>query len=293
MLYLLLFAAPADLIVVNANVLTLDAKNTTARALAVTGGKLTAVGTAADVRKLAGPKTVTLDAGGKTLLPGLYDSHVHPIGAVTTDLADPPPVLRSLKEAFRFIRDRAKGKPKGEWIVLRYVFPTRLDEARFPTLAELDDAAPDHPVLFHAGPAGMVNSAALKVSKITRDTKSPRNGMIVKDARGEPTGMIRSAYGALKGVPSAGERVTPEKLRAGVRELFARYNEQGLTSVADRNGSLSGLALYRDLAKKGELTVRVNAALGFDANQTPEQADKRLKQYEEAGGPTEIGRAHV
>jgi predicted amidohydrolase YtcJ len=289
MLYLLLFAAPADLIVVNANVLTLDAKNTTATAVAVQDGKLIAVGSDADVKKLAGPKTVTIDAGGKTLLPGLYDSHVHPIGVVNTELGDPPPVIRSLKDAFAVIRARAKEKPKGQWIVLRFVFPTRLDEARFPTKAELDEAAPDHPVLFHAGPAGMVNSAALKHSGITRDTKSPRAGMVVKDEHGEPTGMIRNAYGVLKGVPSAGAKVTQEKLRAGVKELFAKYNEHGLTSVADRNGSRSGLAMFRDFAKKGELTVRVNVALGFDANQTPEQAEKTLKEFEKEGGPTGSG----
>src|SRR4051812_22184291 len=111
MLYLLLFAAPADLVVVNANVLTLDASNTVARALAVSDGKLVAVGSEADVKKLVGPKTVTIDAGGKTLLPGLYDCHVHPIGVVTTQLADPPPVIRSLKEAFRAIREQAKARP--------------------------------------------------------------------------------------------------------------------------------------------------------------------------------------
>ena len=67
------------------------------------------------------------------VLPGLYDSHVHPLGVVTTELASPPPVLRSLKDAFAYIRNKAKTTPKGEWIVLRFAFPTRLDEARFPT----------------------------------------------------------------------------------------------------------------------------------------------------------------
>lgn len=289
MWYLLLFAAPADLIVVNANVLTLDSKNTTARAVAIADGKFIAVGSEADVKKHAGPKTVMLDAGGKMLLPGLYDSHVHAIGCVTTELAEKPPVIRSLKEAFQYIRSQAKELPKGDWIVLRYVFPTRLDEARFPTKAELDEAAPDHPVLFHAGPAGMVNTAALKRSGVTRETKSPSGGMVVKDEHGEPTGMIRNAYGVLKGVPRVGDKIAPDQLRAGVRQLFAKYNELGLTSVADRNSSKSGLTLYRELASKGELTVRVNVAFGFDANQTPEQAEKRLKEYESDGGPTGTG----
>src|SRR5205085_641142 len=108
-----------------------------------------------------------------------------------------------LKDVFAHIRKQAAVTPAGEWIVLRYVFPTRLEETRFPTRAELDEAAPKHPVLFHAGPAGVVNSLGLKVSGVTRDTANPRGGVVVKDpATGEPTGLLRNAYGVLKGVPS-------------------------------------------------------------------------------------------
>ncbi len=289
-LLLSLLAAPADLIVHNAHVVTVDAKFSTARAVAVADGKITAVGDDATVLKHKGPKTRVIDAKGKTVLPGLYDSHVHPVGVVTTELADPPPVLRSLKEAFAFIRERAADLPEGRWIVLRYTFPTRLDEGRFPTKAELDAAAPKHPVLFHAGPAGMVNSRALEISKITRDTKSPSTGMVVKDpGTGEPTGMIRNAYGLLKGVPREGDKVSAKDLRAGVKKLFRLYNERGLTSVADRNGSKSNLDLYRSLAKEGELTLRVNCSRGFSASSNAEELEKRLKQLEEEGGPTGKG----
>lgn len=288
-LMLCLFAAPApaDAVLLNADVLTLDVKSTRAQAIAVRDGRIVAVGTDAAVKKLIGPKTVQWDAKGRMVLPGLYDSHVHPVGVVSTELADPPPVIRSLKDAFRHIREQAKERPKGTWIHLRFVFPTRLDEARFPTKAELDEVAPDHPVLFNAGPASMVNSKALEVSKITRDTPSPPNGMLVKDPKtGEPTGLLRSATGLLKDVPGGGGRVTPEKLRAGVIRQFALYNAEGLTSVSDRNGSRSNLSLYRDLAKKGELTVRVNCSRGFNAGGTPEQMEKSLKEMETDGGPT-------
>ena len=155
-----LSAPDADLIIRNAKVLTLDAKSTVAQAVAVAGGKIVAVGSDADVMKHKGDGTRVIDAKGKTVLPGLYDSHVHPLGVVTTELADPPPVVRSLKAAFAHIRAQAKDRKKGEWIVLRYVFPTRLDEARFPTKAELDEVAPDHPVLYHAGPAGVAHMTA-------------------------------------------------------------------------------------------------------------------------------------
>ena len=89
----------------------------------------------------------------------------------------------------------------------------------------------------------MVNSKALEVSKITKDTKSPKAGMIVKDEKtGEPTGMIRNAYQALRGVPREDDRVAPKDLRAGVLKMFRLYNEQGLTSIADRNGRPGGFA---------------------------------------------------
>jgi predicted amidohydrolase YtcJ len=269
----------------------LDAKSTVVEALAVRDGRIVARGTTAAMKEYIGPKTQQMDAGGKRILPGLYDSHTHPLGAVTTQLAAPPPVIPSLKEAFRVIGERTRTTPKGEWIVLRYVFPTRLDEARFPTLAELDAVAPEHPVLFHAGPAAMINSAALKRSGITAETKSPRGGMVVKDERGQPTGMMRNAYGLLKGVPREGDAVPREKRMAGLRELFGRYNSLGLTSIADRNGSGEGLRLYQELARDGKLTVRVNMARSFDGNQTAEQAERRLKEYEAetGGGPTGAG----
>ena len=121
-------------------------------------------------------KTRVIDAGGKTVLPGLYDSHTHPVGAATSEAGDPIPDLRSIPEVFDFIKKRAATTPEGNWIVIRYAFPTRLKEARFPTKAELDAVAPKHPVLYHAGPAGIANSMALEVSGVTKDTKNPPAG---------------------------------------------------------------------------------------------------------------------
>jgi predicted amidohydrolase YtcJ len=124
----------------------------------------------------------------------------------------------------------------------------------------------------------MVNSAALVVSKITRDTPNPRAGMIVKDPKtGEPTGMIRNAYSALKGMPRESDRVSPTDRKEGVKKLFRLYNEQGLTSVADRNASPAALKLYRELARDGELTLRVNVAPSFNPYGTREQTVKRLE----------------
>jgi predicted amidohydrolase YtcJ len=286
-------AADADLIVRNAKVVTVDARFSVAEALAVKDGKLVAVGTDVEVRKHQGAATKVIDAGGKTLLPGLMDSHTHPLGAALSEWKEPLPDLRSLKDVFAYIRKKAETTKDGDWIVVRYAFPTRLDDARFPTKAELDAAAPKHPVLYHAGPAGVANSMALKVSGVTKDTKNPAAGVVVKDpATGEPTGMLRNAYGVLKGVPGEDPALTKADKLAALKKLFRLYNERGLTSVADRNGSREGLDLYRELHKAGELNVRVNVARGFSPGGTREQVAKRfddLPGADKLGGPTGVG----
>jgi predicted amidohydrolase YtcJ len=202
---------------------------------------------------------------------------------VSTELADPPPLIRSLKDAFAYIKKQAAVLKKGEWIVIRYAFPTRLDEARFPTKAELDAVAPDNPVLFHAGPAGVANSMALKVSKVTRDTKDPPAGMVVKDKDGEPTGLLRNAYGVLRNVPREGSKVDDKQRREGVKKIFRLYNEQGLTGVADRAAGSSALAMYKSLAKSDELTIRVNVARQFDPSGTREQVVEQLERLGKDG----------
>jgi predicted amidohydrolase YtcJ len=283
---------PADLIVCHAKVITVDDRFRLAEAVAITESRIIAVGSDQDVLQHKGPKTKVIDAKGKTVLPGLYDSHVHPVGAATSELVEPLPNLKSLDDVFAYIRKKAATTPEGEWIVLRFAFPTRLKEARFPTRAELDAAAPKHPILYHAGPAGVVNSMALQVSGVTRDTPNPASGVIVKDPKtGEPTGMLRNAYGVLKGIP-AGSSATPEATREAVKTLFRLYNQQGITSIADRNADRAALDLYLDLLGKKELTLRINVARSFNPYGTQEEIVKRLEALpgkDKKGGPTGVG----
>jgi len=290
-------ADPAELIVHNGKVVTLDAKSTVAEAVAVRDGKILAVGTNAEILKLKGDKTRIIDAGGKTVLPGLYDSHVHPTGVAVGEVGDPVPLLRSIVEVLDYIKKRTADTPEGNWIVIRYAFPTRLKEARFPTKAELDEAAPKHPVLYHAGPAGVANSVALKLSGVTKDTKDPATGQVVKDAiTGEPTGMLRNAYGVLKGVPGGGDNVSSEKKREAVKKLFSLYNEHGITSIADRNAGRGDLDLYLALQKDNELSVRVNVARGFGSSGSREEVGRRLDELpgkDGKGGPTGTGDSWV
>ncbi len=290
---LLGLAPEADLILNNGNVVTVDEQFHIVQAVAIKDGRILATGTNDRLRAFEGPKTNVIDLRGKTVLPGLYDSHTHPLSAAASELKAPLPVLKSLEDVFKYIADRAAKTPEGEWIVVRYAFPTRLTEMRFPTKAELDKAAPKHPVLYHAGPAGVASSLALKLSGVTKDTANPPAGVIVKDAKtGEPTGMLRNAYGVLKGVPGETASFTTEQKREAVKKLFRLYNEQGLTSIADRSAGRESLDLYLDLQKRGELTVRVNVARNFDPHGTREQIVKRLEALpgmDKRGGPTGVG----
>jgi predicted amidohydrolase YtcJ len=294
LLPLRLFAADgADLIIHNAKVVTVDAKFSAVEAIAVKDGRILFVGTNDEALKLKGDATRVIDAKGKMVLPGLMDSHSHPVSAALSEWKEPLPDLHSLKNVFDYIKEKAKATPKGKWIVVRYAFPTRLDEARFPTKAELDEVAPDHPVLYHAGPAGICNSKALEISGVTKDTLNPGSGVVVKDPKtGEPTGMLRSAYGVLKGVPGEDPSVSASDRVEAVKKLFRLYNQQGLTSVADRNAGRSDLDLYLDLKKKGELTLRVNVARSFSPGGSREAIAKRLEALpgdDKLGGPSGVG----
>jgi hypothetical protein len=277
----------ADLVITHARVITLDAGDRIVEAVAVRGGKLVGVGTDAEIKAWIGPKTEVIDAGGKTVMPGLYDSHVHPLGAATSERDHAIPAYRSLADIKRYIADRAKIQPKGTWIIVRYAFPTRLDESRFPTRAELDEIAPDHPVLHQAGPAGMVNTKALEISGVNKNTVDPSAGKVVRDPKtSEPTGMIRNAYSVLKGMPSFTSADDGPSDRSRLKELFRRYNARGITSIGDRSASNAAIGIYRDLRDKGELTVRVNATRLLDSPSGDRKALAKALQTLAADGST-------
>jgi predicted amidohydrolase YtcJ len=284
-----------DLILHHAKILTVDAKFSIAEALAIRGDRIVAVSADADIVKLRGPATKVVDMHGRNVLPGLYDSHLHPVGAATSEMSEPIPVLKSLKDVFAHLKKKTEELPEGEWIVLRFAFPTRLDEGRFPTIAELDEIAPKHPVLYNAGPASMVNSMALKVSGVTKETKNPSGGVIVHDPKtGEPTGMLRSAESVLKRSSPKSTKTTTKtgNRRDAVKKLLALYNSYGLTSGADRSADRSALDLYLDLADKGELTMRMNVAPSFNPQGSREEIARRfdaLPGKDGRGGPTGKG----
>ena len=287
-------AAPvgvADLIVHHAKLLTVDGAFTIAEAMAVKDGRIVAVGSDEDIfRWVEQGKTRVLDAEGHPVMPGLYDSHVHLQGASTSELSAPLPEFKSLQDVYAFIRKKAAELPETAWIVVPYAFPTRLKEARFPTKAELDEVESKHPVMYQAGPTAVANSKALQLSGITRDTKNPAGGIVVKDpSSGEPTGMLRGspAVGLLKTAPDPDSNHPKDANRKAIRDLLALYNMTGITSVADRNTSRDALDQFLQLQKDGELTARITISPSFGPSGSRDEIAKKLEKM--AGGDGRFG----
>jgi len=272
-------ALDADLVLHHGKIVTVDDKFTVAEGLAIKGDRILVVGTNADVLKLAGAKTEKIDLKGKTVLPGLADSHVHPTAASVYEFDHPVPEMDTIADVLKYIGSRASALEKGKWIVVRQVFITRLRDQRYPTRKELDMVAPEHPVLFATGPDASVNSLALQLSGIDRDFKitDGGTGYVEHDSNGEPTGILRSCTRVVKAGSSDKPPGEAEKL-ARLKQLLADYNAVGITSIADRDAGDGAVELYKSLKEKGELSCRVFINYSVDAQAPLDAIEARIKQ---------------
>jgi predicted amidohydrolase YtcJ len=243
---------PAELVLVNGNVLTVDAAFSVAEALAVRDGRFVAIGSNDAVRRHAGARTLTIDAKGRTVIPGLIDTHVHALDVAAAEAAQPFRNLQSIADVQAWIRTEAGKRPKGTWIWTPRVFPTRLSEHRFPTKQELDSAAAAHPVVVDGAYGFALNTAALSAAGITRDSPNPPGGAIVKDASGEPTGLLRNVGALLAPFRPPSEGAPLE----GLEQVHRQYLSTGITSVIERGATLAGYQTYRSLHDARRLRVR-------------------------------------
>jgi predicted amidohydrolase YtcJ len=272
-----------DVIYYNASVITMSAGpigqpigQSTAQAVAIRGDRFAAVGSNAEVLKLAGPATQKIDLGGKCMVPGIIETHVHPIGAALSEIDGPVPVVHSIAELKDYIQTQDKKLPPGRLIFIPKVYSTRLADHRYPTRYELDEAAPNREVVADNGYAGVVNSVLLKKLGIKRDTPQPANGRIEKDAKGEPTGLILGAPQLLRSVRDP--RVATDKDRLwALKSMLARYNSVGITSIIDRSEGPEGFRAYQTLYRSGELTVRSFITYLIQAQGTPEQVRSEIE----------------
>jgi predicted amidohydrolase YtcJ len=250
----------ADLIITNAKVWTVDKTRPRAEALAVLGERIVAVGSAAEMDAWHGPETKVLDAKGKLLLPGFNDAHVHFLDGGShlqeVQLKD----AASPEEFVRRIGDRAKIAPKGEWITGGDWDEQKWSPPNLPTKELVDPLTPETPVWVNRydGHESLANSVALRLANVTAKTIDPPGGQIVRDAQGNPTGVLRDAAQGLV------DRVVPpmthaQRMRA-IRQALEHAASLGVTSVQHMNPLYDDVKAYAELQEKGELTVRIYVA---------------------------------
>jgi predicted amidohydrolase YtcJ len=279
LLPLTLAAQAPDLILHHGKIVAVDAPFSIHQAMAVAGSQITALGNDAKILALRGEKTRVIDLAGHTVIPGLIDSHTHPTGASMFEFDHPIPQMDSIAEVLAHVRERAQVVKPGEWITLSQVFITRLNEQRYPTRAELDAAAPNHPVAFRTGPDCMLNTLALKLSGIDRNFQLPPGtpGKVEIDPQtGEPTGVLRNLRNLVHS--NTTERKATEADRdARLQELFADYNSVGLTTVSDRNAGFDDIAQYQRLRDQQGLTVRVRVMQGVGSSGPIEKIEQQIQ----------------
>jgi len=248
----------ADLILTNGKIWTVNNAQPQAEAVACTGARIVAVGSTADISKWAGPKTQIIDLAGRLVGPGFNDAHVH-FCAGGAHLASVK--LRDARTEAEFrerIRKFAAGLPKGRWIEGGDWDHENWTPARLPTRLLIDEAGGDHPVFVNRldGHMSLANTIALKLAGITRNTPDPPGGTIVRDANGEPTGILKDAAmdAVDRVIPAPSENEIADAIRAAMRYAA----ENGVTSVQDMSASPEILRVYQRLLKSGELTVRVS-----------------------------------
>jgi predicted amidohydrolase YtcJ len=250
----------ADLIITNAKIWTVDKSMSTAQAVAVRGDRIAAVGSNSDAETWRGPRTEVLDAGGKLLLPGFNDAHVHFIdGGAQLDAVQLTDAT-SAEEFARRIGERAKTTPQGEWILGGDWDETKWNPAELPTKELIDRVARNVPVFVsrYDGHMGVGNSLALRLAGITAKTPDVPGGVIVRDAQGNPTGALKdAAMGYLDEVIPPMSRA--QRLRAARRAML-HAAAVGVTSVQNMSAAYADIAVYDELLDEGELTTRIYAA---------------------------------
>jgi len=269
---------PAELVLTGGIIYTGDSSRPRVEAVAVRGERIVAVGTAREIQAWVGQATRVVELRGRFAMPGFNDAHVHLANGGQSKLTISLEGARSLPELQQRIRDRLSEYKPGEWITGRGWDHTLWPVKKFPTRKDLDAVSKDHPMIFSRvdGHVAIVNSLALSLARITKDTPNPAGGEIERDSSGEPTGMLKEgpAIGMVRRlVPD----LSPEQRRRGIQLALADAARHGVTSIQD-NSSWADFLVYEELKKEGKLTARISEWLPFGAPLA------RLEELRKRGG---------
>ena len=231
----------ADLILTNGRIATVDAACAFAQAVAIGGGRFLAVGSDQEIMGLRGSKTEVVDLGRRTVIPGLNDSHMHPIrGGLNYNMELRWDGVPSLADALRMLKEQAARTPPPQWVrVVGGWTEFQFAERRMPTLDEINRAAPDTPVfVLHLYDRALLNGAALRAVGYTKDTPEPPGGEIQRDKQGNPTGLLiaRPNASILYSTLAKGPKLSREDQINSTRHFMRELNRFGVTSAIDAGG---------------------------------------------------------
>jgi predicted amidohydrolase YtcJ len=270
-------AGPADLVLTGGHVHTVDAARPRAKAVAVRGERITAVGSAAEVGELIGPRTRVIDLNGRLLIPGFQDVHIHPIFAGVDRLQCDVRDARGRDGVLETIRTYVAAHPDAEWIIGSGWYMADFENGT-PRREDLDAIVADRPAFFpnRDGHSTWVNSTALELAGIDRDTPDPDDGRIERDPDGTPTGTLHE--GAADQVERLMPAVTSDQMAEGLRLAQAYLHSLGITAWQDAIVRPEDQAVYRAAAEAGWLTARVEGAMWWERSRGDDQVDELVER---------------
>ena len=256
---------PADLIVINAHVYTVDDARPVVSAMAVRDGRIAFTGSVREAMALKGTGTRVIDAGGRTIIPGMVDAHAHLLGLGQSLRSVPLYGAKSYDEVIARVVARANGVAPGQWILGRGWDQNQWGDTRFPSHEALSRALPNNPVYLTRvdGHAGLANAAAMRAASVGAATPDPGGGRIERSASGEPSGVF--VDNAKELVERAIPRETRAQIRAEIRAAIAESQHWGLVGLHDAGESRATIDLMEEMAKAGEIPFRLYVMVGDDS----------------------------
>ena len=258
-------ARPADLIVTNARIYTVDDSRPIVAAMAVRDGRIAFTGSAREAMALKGTSTKIVDLAGRTVIPGMVDAHAHLLGLGQALRIVNLVGAKSYDEVIARVVARAKGLPPGQWLLGRGWDQNQWGDTRFPTHDALSRALPNNPVYLTRvdGHAGLANAAAMRAASVTAASKDPSGGKVERTASGDPTGVfIDNAKDLVEHFIPPGTR---EETRQAIRAAIAESQRYGLVGLHDAGESRATIDLMEEMAKAGEIPFRLYVMIGDDS----------------------------
>jgi hypothetical protein len=251
-------AIEADLVLLNGKIVTVDADDSIVEAVAVKGNRIVAIGQTSEISRLVGDGTEVIDLCGKTVLPGLIDTHTHPNGAAVRlyEINCRSPPVRSISQILEMVAVKASELGPDRWIQGANYNDIKLEERRHITRWELDEAAPENPVFIskETGHLYVVNSKALELAGVARDTPDPPGGSIERGADGEATGLLYETAGSL--VSNMMPPYSVDEIAEGLRKVWRQFSEWGITTTHDASAHRDAIRAYQRLLSEGVRQVR-------------------------------------